>query len=721
MADAIGKLPVTDVYRALDDELVKVGRGCVSAKALYLCDNFHHQMVKRRRCGMVVAYQVDEAEVATPTRDTASTADHLWRYLPAYGCRWMRIHVLTLGGTYSTTATDQARLVGSTTTDAGGDFAECAYADAPTATLATRSLGLYAKQLQVSPISALETVTVSQGGDVARTQVRILSVAVEDLPDPTIDPGVDLWAQDPAKWVSGTDIIDTEYDDIPLACTHTLRRYHKKVLWYCGKEIRATNTAFVDLVAGRDGAGGILRYDIESSVNRPQTPYIAVTVRVFAEDSVALNGTVRFAFQFGNIDVPNITNGGPAWYTATGTIAKPGQLAAPLNETGLPPWLAFSRAAGNNSYQTAAAVNGTTFISLNAAVNVPRFHYVPALARRCLLVEPARTNLVFNSNFVDVAPADNIPDGWTTTAGAAGVDFTTAAGAPHGGTKLQLLATATAFRGVFDANTTAALTQYTGSAWVRHLGAGADLLISHNLIPGFASIATGAAAHDWENRYVTATTVGGGAPIFAGMTANNSPAAAIDVALPQLEAAATRSTWIPTLGGTATRAAERCLISTAIMPTASGDVTFRWIPEFASTEAYGTPQLLSWNATTYIEVTAAQTIRIVNAGVARATSAVLAWSAWDVMLVRLQFGAGGTTITVNGTAVTDVNAWVAPALANPALGTDSAGTNCSPAAYADIDLGVTAPAETLSYQGMNTAAGTLTVYSAVVYEDTEAA
>jgi len=315
-------VPDVGPFRALDDELVKVGRGCVSAKARLLAENIRHQFCMRRKGTMAAVYQAGETEVITPTR--YGTKPHEWRYPPGYNTRWIRVSVLTLGATTSSTKTDESRLNASTTTDAGGDFAHVAFAAAPTTTLSAQVLLPFTKILQVDAIfdgGASEDVIVTQGGDSARTLVRILAVVIEEMPAPSIDTTVDTWALPETQWTPGTDIIDTEYDDLPVAM-QTLRRQHKKVLFSLNKECITTSTAFVDLVAGRDGGGGVLRFDIATSVNRPETSGVAVTCRVFAEDTVATNGTVRFAFSGGNIDVINITNTGPAWYGATGTIAE---------------------------------------------------------------------------------------------------------------------------------------------------------------------------------------------------------------------------------------------------------------------------------------------------------------------------------------------------------------------------------------------------------------
>ncbi len=323
-------------FRALDDELVKVGRGCISPKARLLAENIRHQFCHRRKGTMAAVYQCGETEVVTPTRHAAGSWEHEWRYLTGYNTRWVRVQVLTLGATSPTpwVATDESRLSCQTSTDAGGDFGHATVHAAPTTTLSTQALLHDSKILEVTE-NSLEDVTVKQGADLASTLVRILAVVVEEMPVPTVDAAVDTWALPETQWTPGTDIIDTEYDDIPIAM-QTLRRHHKKLLWSLGKEVITTRTDQHDAIAGRDGSGNIHRFDLDTSVNRPQTTGTAVTVRVLAEDSVVNNGQVRFVFSGSTLSITNITTGGPAWYVLTGSSIVKGAetLSFQLDQTG---------------------------------------------------------------------------------------------------------------------------------------------------------------------------------------------------------------------------------------------------------------------------------------------------------------------------------------------------------------------------------------------------
>lgn len=317
----MAKQHVPRVFRAMDFENVKVGRACTSPKAHAIADNFHHQQQWRRKLGHVGAYQVDESEVSSPSRYAASTADYTWRYLPSYGCRYVRVGVLTLGATgpTPTVATQQALLNASSTTDAGADFAHVAQQAAPAGTLDVQALNYYSKILQVAPGSgapAYEDVIITQGADVANTKVRILSLAMEEFPLATIDPTVDTWAINKANYTPGDDIIDTEYDDLPIAC-QILRRTHKKAFSLC-KEMQTNSAAFVDLVT-KSGAN-LLQYDLDLSVNLPETANTAVQVRALAS-STDTAGTVRFAFGGTNLDL-TINNAAPTWFATTGTITK---------------------------------------------------------------------------------------------------------------------------------------------------------------------------------------------------------------------------------------------------------------------------------------------------------------------------------------------------------------------------------------------------------------
>lgn len=363
-------------------------------------------------------------------------------------------------------------------------------------------------------------------------------------------------------------------------------------------------------------------------------------------------------------------------------------LHAPLR-TSLPPELGFTRAAGNNSYQTGPAVDGTTFIALNAGPNVPRFHYVPALGRHMLLVEPAATNLLFDSNFVDVAPADNIPDGWITGGGVAGVDYTTQANGPHGGTILQCEATAVANRGVYDTGYAFGATQHTASGWFRRPGTGGpDLTHGFHLNPGVSHFSIGTGPYDWTRFQGNDAPVGVGANGYV-LQLDGTPSGVVQIALPQIETGTYATTFIPTSGGTATRAVEDCAATVDSAIQTAGRIRFLWSPGYPSTFGAANVVIFGWDAANndyLLWAAAAKTLAVVNNGAVRATSAALTFGAFDtVFAVDVAYGPFGTRIGIDGTVTADATAWVDTGALDVHLGRRALGTHQS-GAYADLSI-----------------------------------
>lgn len=355
---------------------------------------------------------------------------------------------------------------------------------------------------------------------------------------------------------------------------------------------------------------------------------------------------------------------------------------------GLPVWANLTRGPGSWSRQTAPAVDGQTFIELGTSEDTPRWDYDPASGRLMLLIEPTRTNVVGPSLLTDVATADELPDGWAATAGAAGVDFeTTVAGSPTGGPKFRLLDTATANRGALWITALAATTQYAMSVWVRRTAAGAANLIGIETNPGvYANLPLSALAHDWARAVDLATTVGAGGDILL-LAALADPAGIVELAAPQVEAGDCATS--PILGDVAaTRAAELLTIDPSVVGRTSGFVSFLWRPDYASTAALTVNPCLFAFAAGYelIYDVADDKVKIVVGGVNQAASAALTFARQSLHRISLRYGSGGTQLTVDGLTYEDTTTWGDPGALAPYLGSRAASVNCRPAAYGDLVL-----------------------------------
>jgi len=355
----------------------------------------------------------------------------------------------------------------------------------------------------------------------------------------------------------------------------------------------------------------------------------------------------------------------------------------------LPDWLTFTRGASRYSQQTGPAVDGTTFISLGNTANAARFDYVSALGRRCFILEPARLNVLTEANFVDTAPANDIPDGWTAGAGVAGTAYSvTDTGAPHNGAYLTIedLAVADGTGVYLTPVVLNALTTYTSSVWCRRTGtAGAANVYAHALVPGTSVCSIGAVLCDWTLFSQTEATVGAG-NVAGCLRSNGDPPGVVRLTMPQCEEGTYPSTWIWTSGGAASRLAEVCDIAAARMNVAKGSIQLVWTPYFSNTEVAGTATIIELAANDRIEYEGGgDTIRVINNGVTRATSAALTFARRTPIIVRMDYGAFGTRLYVNGTLTSNANAWVAPGAIVGYLGS-SAGANCESATYSFLKI-----------------------------------
>lgn len=356
---------------------------------------------------------------------------------------------------------------------------------------------------------------------------------------------------------------------------------------------------------------------------------------------------------------------------------------------GLPPFLGMDRGAGSWSRQTAPAVDGTTFITLGTAEDEPRWDYGGGLEG--LLIEPTRTNDLLNPNFVDVAPANNVPDGWGSL-GTAGTDFVTAAAGPHGGTILTLKSGCGNLEGPYlpGYGLPAVDTIHACSVWARATGLAAGReLYAIGLSAGVtAKIALATGTFDWT-RHSAVVTTGNPTVDAARYMLMSASALAQDVSLclPQIEVGDCVSSF-----SAATRAAELLTIDPTLVGRHRGAVLGLSRFDFPSTQALTVDPVICCWADGYKLVydPADDKCKVVVAGTKRAASAALTFARQSWIGWRVDYGAAGQklTLSVNGgaaTEYTDSTAWGDPGVLAPYLGSDAASANCRPMAHARIE------------------------------------
>lgn len=308
--------------RGIDFDPVKVGRPCIQPRALEIVDLIHHMVQRRRVTGGAVMYQIGAGELTTPTRlGTATVSNHAFIHLASPNARFIRVTVWTLGSTGSGAA--DPYLTCTTTTDAVGQvFARVPHAAAPGASFTDAALQPHSATVQITP-GGLEQVTLVQNS--TSDSVRIVSAIVRELPIDTVDPdGADAHFLNPDNFEPGTQIIDTENDDLALGIA-LVRRQHKKLLYSDAVAAEITDVGVAnrrDLLTRSTGnpPADPAYWNVYPSVNLPETATVGVTCYVLGR-ATAGTATLRFAFSGGsNIDVGGI--GALALYTAAGSITK---------------------------------------------------------------------------------------------------------------------------------------------------------------------------------------------------------------------------------------------------------------------------------------------------------------------------------------------------------------------------------------------------------------
>lgn len=369
------------------------------------------------------------------------------------------------------------------------------------------------------------------------------------------------------------------------------------------------------------------------------------------------------------------------------------QVVAALAEA-LPDGWVLERAAGPASRQLSAALDGTTFVEswLAGNANVPRWTWCAALGRMALLVEPARTNEIPDSDFVDAGGNDD-PDSWANVAGVAGTNYDViAAGAPHGGAYFRINSGAGAAHGVSQNRTYSGTGAAVVSSWLHGTSVSAGERLYAARLDGGATYlfnAVTAGTYDWTRHRAAGTITNTSGIVY--MANESAMTGVIRVACPQVELGVGASSWIPTSGGAGTRAAERMRHTGAreMGVWSRKRIQLDVVPEYASTDDVGTHRLFAMTANDYIAFQAADDrIIVVNGGSIVAQSAALSFAAGAALSLHVEVSPYAVALGVNGTFVdSGGTGWVAPTSAiTPHLGCDVAGANSAPAAYGRLSV-----------------------------------
>ena len=266
-----------------------------------------------------------------------------------------------------------------------------------------------------------------------------------------------------------------------------------------------------------------------------------------------------------------------------------------------------------------------------------------------MLIEPAATNLVTNTDFSDwiQASSTTLIDG-SGYAGQPSKIFTASAG------------THRTFR--TPAFATTAGTTYTGSFWIRRVSGTGDIQLYHQYsAQGNLTNITSDISGEWTRVEKTFTGNASSGDVWFGIWINVQ-GDAVEIAMPQVEAGSVATSFIPTSGSAVTRAADDLVIDgsdfTNFYNQSEGTIYIEWQREATNTVYPFT--ISDGGSGNYIRINNASTCRIKTGSSEQASLSLGSSNTGQINRAAVSFAANNFDGSKNGGAVVSDSAGTPP-------------------------------------------------------------